>query len=255
MKSVGIDLDQWYEKGLLFHEAWRPTQFGIEMHLLTIHKLIEKVKPQCVVIDPITNLISGSNDKEVYSMLMRLIDFLKGAGITAVFVSLTSGTSDLEMTSVGISSLTDTWILLRDLELNGERNRCLYVLKSRGMAHSNQLREFIMTDQGIKLVPAYIGPGGVLTGSSRLSQEAKEKAEAVERQQEIQQKQQEIVRKRLALEAQIASLQAEVSAMNQEEDQITREEREREKQLDQERTDMAKSRNTNDKYSNEDSIS
>ena len=139
MKSVGLNLEQWAEKGLLFHEAWRPTQSGIEMHLLRIHKLIEKVKPDCVVVDPITNL-GVSGDPEVYSMLLRLLDFLKAAGITAVFVSLTGGGDELEQTRVGISSLTDTWILLRDIELNGERNRCLYVLKSRGMAHSNQLR-------------------------------------------------------------------------------------------------------------------
>ena len=245
MKSVGLDLDQWAEKGLLFHEAWRPTQFGIEMHLLTIHKLIEKVKPQCVIVDPITNLISGSSDKEVYSMLMRLIDFLKASEITAVFVSLTSGSGDLEMTSVGISSLTDTWILLRDIELNGERNRCLYILKSRGMAHSNQLREFVMTDSGIKLVPAYIGPGGVLTGSSRLAQEAKEKADALDRQEETQRKRDEAIRKRLALEAQIASLQAELSDVAQEEERMARGDNERELQLEQERADMAKSRKSN----------
>ena len=229
MKSVGIDLDQWTEKGLLFHEAWRPTQFGIEMHLLRIHKLIEKVKPQCIVVDPITNLITGSSDKEVYSMLMRLIDFLKGAGITAVLVSLTGASEELEKTSVGVSSFCDTWILLRDLELNGERNRCLYVLKSRGMAHSNQLREFTLTENGIKLVPAYIGPGGVLTGSSRLSQETKEKAEERARQQEVQRKRQQVDRQRLALQAQIESLQAELEFVRQDaaalvaEDQAARE--------------------------------
>ena len=231
MKSIGIDLEQWSEKGLLFHESWRPTQSGIEMHLLRIHKLVEKVRPQCVIVDPITNLINGSSDKEVYSMLLRLIDFLKSAGITAVFVSLTGGGENLEKTTVGISSLTDTWVLLRDVELNGERNRCLYVLKSRGMAHSNQLREFTMTEHGIKLIPAYIGSGGVLTGSSRLTQEAKERSDARWRQQEIQSKQQLIDRKRLALQAQIASLQAESAAVEQEAEQVIREEQEREEEL------------------------
>ena len=155
-----------------------PRQNGIEMHLLRVHKLIEKINPSCVIVDPITNLGGDSNDNEVYSMLVRLIDFLKSAQITAVFVSLTGGGKDLEKTTVGISSLTDTWILLRDVELNGERNRCLYVLKSRGMAHSNQLREFTMSRDGIRLVPAYVGSGGVLTGSARLSQEAKERGDA-----------------------------------------------------------------------------
>ena len=221
MTSVGIDLDQWTKKGLLTHEAWRPTQFGIEMHLLRIHKLIEKVKPQCVVIDPITNLLNGSSDKEVYSMLMRLLDFLKVSGITAVFVSLTSGGDNMEQTTVGISSLTDTWILLRDLELNGERNRCIYVLKSRGMAHSNQLREFVLTGHGIRLLPVYIGPGGVLTGSSRITQESAERAEAIQKQQEIERKQLDAARKRLTIQAQVAALQAELDAVEKEEKTLT----------------------------------
>jgi circadian clock protein KaiC len=242
MQSIGIDLEKWTKKGLLFHDAWRPTQFGIEMHLLRIHRLIERLKPKCVVIDPITNLITGSSEREVYSMLVRLIDFLKGAGITAVFVSLTGGGDDLEETNVGVSSLTDTWILLRDVELNGERNRCLYVLKSRGMAHSNQVREFVMTNQGIRLIPAYIGAGGVLTGSSRLSQEARERAEAVKRIQENRRRQEELNRKRTALQAQISSLQAEVAAVEQESHLGVLENKERERELSHERDRMAASR-------------
>jgi circadian clock protein KaiC len=242
MNSVGIDLDQWTKKGLLTHEAWRPTQFGIEMHLLRIHKFIEKVKPQCVVIDPITNLLNGSSDTEVYSMLMRLMDFLKVSGITALFVSLTSGGAELEQTSVGISSISDTWILLRDLELNGERNRCLYVLKSRGMAHSNQLREFVITGHGIRLLPVYIGHGGVLTGSSRVTQESAERAEAVQKQQEIERKQQDAVRKRLTIQAQVMALQAELDAVEKEEQTLSREEGEREQQDKADRDILAKSR-------------
>ena len=242
MKSVGLDLDQWSKKGLLTHEAWRPTQFGIEMHLLRIHKLIEKAKPQCVVIDPITNLLNGSSDKEVYSMLMRLLDFLKVSGITAVFVSLTSGGDNMEQTTVGISSLTDTWILLRDLELNGERNRCIYVLKSRGMAHSNQLREFVLTGDGIKLLPVYIGPGGVLTGSSRITQESAERVEALQKQQEIERKQLDAARKRLTIQAQVAALQAELDAVEREEKTLSQEDQEREKQERADRETLAKSR-------------
>jgi circadian clock protein KaiC len=242
MNSVGIDLDPWSKKGLLTHEAWRPTQFGMEMHLLRIHKLIEKVQPHCVVIDPITNLMNGSTDKEVYSMLMRLLDFLKVAGITAIFISLTSGGTELERTTVGISSLTDTWILLRDLELNGERNRCLYVLKSRGMAHSNQLREFVITGQGLRLLPVYIGPGGVLTGSSRVTQESAERAEAVQKQQEIERKQQDAARKRLTIQAQVTALQAELDAVEKEEKTLNREEKDREKQDREDLDRLAKSR-------------
>src|SRR5260370_12261584 len=158
MKSIGLNLKHWAGTGLLTHEAWRPTQFGMEMHLLRIHKLVEKYKPQCVVIDPITNLNHGSGDKEVYSMMMRLMDFLKNSAITAIFVSLTAAGSKLESSAVGVSSLADTWILLRDIESDGERNRCIYVLKSRRMARSNQLREFVVSSQGIQLIPPYIGP-------------------------------------------------------------------------------------------------
>ena len=242
MKSVGIDLQQWSEKGLLLHEAWRPTQYGIETHLLRIHKLIDKVKPQSVILDPITNLINSSSQKEVHSMLVRLMDHLKSAQITGFFVSLTAGGDALEKTSEGISSLADTWILLRDLELNGERNRCLYVLKSRGMAHSNQLREFVLTNTGVHLVPAYLGPGGVLTGSSRLAQEAREKSEARSRQQEADRKKQELDSKRLALKAQIALLQAEFSAVEREAEEVSREYEEREEALECDRRTMAKSR-------------
>ncbi len=242
MKSVGLHLDRWARQGLLFHEAWRPTQYGIEMHLLRIHKLIETVKPACVILDPVTNLVSGGSDKEVYSMLMRLLDFLKGAGITAIFVSLTSGGENLEKTMVGISSLTDTWILLRDLESNGERNRVIYVLKSRGMAHSNQLREFVLTRRGIRLVPAYVGPGGVLTGSSRLAQEAREKSEALRLKQEAQRKRLELSRRRAALQTQIAALQADFDQVEKESGQTIREEAERAEKLKADRENMARSR-------------
>jgi circadian clock protein KaiC len=245
MKSVGLSLNRWAGNGLLTHEAWRPTQFGIEMHLLRIHKLIEKHKPQCVVLDPITNLMHSSGDKEVYSMMLRLMDFLKNSGITTIFVSLTAGGSKLESSTVGVSSLADTWILLRDIESDGERNRCIYVLKSRGMAHSNQLREFVITSKGIKLVPPYIGPGGVLTGTSRLNQEAKEKFAALQRDFEISRKQREVSRKRRALEAQAASLQAELVTVDREAEDLTRENKKREQQAHVDQADLAKSRGAN----------
>jgi circadian clock protein KaiC len=245
MKSVGLSLNRWAGNGLLTHEAWRPTQFGIEMHLLRIHKLIEKHKPQCVVLDPITNLMHSSGDKEVYSMMLRLMDFLKNSGITTIFVSLTAGGSKLESSTVGVSSLADTWILLRDIESDGERNRCIYVLKSRGMAHSNQLREFVITSKGIKLVPPYIGPGGVLTGTSRMNQEAKEKFAALQRDFEISRKQREVSRKRRALEAQAASLQAELVTVDREAEDLTRENKKREQQAHVDQADLAKSRGAN----------
>jgi circadian clock protein KaiC len=242
MKSVGLDLKKWSDKGLLVHEAWRPSQYGIEMHLLRIHKLVEKVRPHHVVIDPITNLITGSAQKEVYSMLMRLMDFLKGRQITALFTNLTVDSDQPEQTDIGISSLTDTWILCRDVELNGERNRCVYILKSRGMSHSNQVREFVMSPQGIRLIAPYIGAGLVLTGSSRLAQEAKEKADALLSAQELEQKQKVLERKRKALEAQIEALKMEFGAEELELERVVHVQKKRDDQLQLERDAMNQSR-------------
>ena len=186
MRSIGIDLEPWVTKGLLKFHAERPSVYGLETHLLTMHKAINEFKPAVVVIDPITNLISAGNPLDVKSMLTRLIDFLKMNQITALFTTLTSAGGPLEQSEVGISSLADTWLLLRDIEIGGERNRGLYILKSRGMAHSNQIREFLLTDQGIDLLDVYVGPSGVLTGSARLAQEAQEKGAEIAHQQEIE---------------------------------------------------------------------
>lgn len=212
MRSVGVDLEKYVKNGSLSLEAWRPTQSGLEMHLLKIHQLVRKFKPDAVVMDPVTNLIGG-NTGEIHSMLMRMIDFLKTRKITAFFTALTMGSDRvLEQSDVGISSLIDTWILVRDTELNGERNRCIYVLKSRGMAHSNQLREFVMSDRGISLLPVYVGTGTVLTGSARLNQEAREKADALLREQSATEKERALQHRRSAVAAQVAVLQAELAA-------------------------------------------
>jgi circadian clock protein KaiC len=240
MRSLKIDLEGCIKKGLLFHHAWRPTQFGLETHLLRIHRLVDTLKPQCVVIDPITNLISGTTFREVESMLIRLIDFLKAAQITTMLVSLTAGGESLENTRLGISSLADTWVLLRDVELNAERNRCIYVLKSRGMAHSNQLREFILTDKGIELIPAYVALGGVLTGSSRMAQEAKEKAEALDREIGMRRRQEEMNRRRRVLQAQIEALKAELAAEERAIEQDFRESEAHTLHQDKDRKRMAK---------------
>jgi circadian clock protein KaiC len=208
MRSIGINLEPYVKKGLLQLEAWRPTQSGLEMHLLRIHKLVERYKPDVIVVDPVSNLIGG-NTNEVHAMLMRLMDFLKTRQVTAFFTALTQGGQALERTEVQISSLIDSWLLVRDVELNGERNRCLYVLKSRGMANSNQVREFVMTKNGIRLLPAYVGGGTVLTGSARLSQEAREKAEEALRLHEMKEKSKTLEAKRKALEAKIAAMRVE----------------------------------------------
>jgi circadian clock protein KaiC len=179
------------------------------MHLAIIHKIVEEFEPRVVVIDPVGSLIQAGNRRDAHTMLIRLIDFLKQRGVTAFLTSLTSAADALEKTDVEISSIVDSWLFVRDIELNGERNRALYVLKSRGMGHSNQLREFLLTSQGVDLLDVYVGPEGVLTGSSRLSQAAREHAALMVRQQEVERKDRARMRKRELLEARIAALRKE----------------------------------------------
>ncbi|MFH0736728.1 MAG: circadian clock protein KaiC [bacterium] len=209
MNSIGIDLDKWVKKGLLQFHAARPTLYGLETHLTTSIKLINKFNPTVVVLDPINSFVVGKNQVEVNTMLVRLVDFLKMKQITAFFTSLTTNGANVESTDVYVSSLIDTWLLLLYIEKGGERNRGLYVLKSRGMAHSNQIREFKLTEQGVELLDVYVGSEGVLTGSARLSQETKDEAEQLLRQQEIGRKQSGIDRKREAMEAQIVVIRSE----------------------------------------------
>ncbi len=215
MRSIGIDLEPWIKRGLLRFHASRPGTFGLEKHLVTIHDLTAAFNPKVVVIDPITNFASVGSYSEVKSMVTRLIDLFKSRQITAMFTSLTSGDSAPELSEVGVSSQMDAWLLLRNLECNGERNRGLYVLKSRGMAHSNQIREFVLTDHGVQLVEVYVGPSGLLTGSARVAQEARERAEAEERKQQLQRKSFELKTKRQQLEAEIGRLRSEFKVEEQ----------------------------------------
>jgi circadian clock protein KaiC len=231
MRSVGIDLEPWVAKGLLKFHTERPSVYGLETHLLTMHKAINEFKPTVVAIDPITNLISAGNSLDVKSMLTRLIDFVKMNQITTMFTTLTSAGGPLEQSEVGISSLADTWLLVRDIEIGGERNRGMYILKSRGMAHSNQIREFLLTDHGIDLLDVYVGPSGVLTGSARLAQEAREKGTELAYQQEIGLKKLNLESKRKALEAQIAALNAELETGTAEMKKIGDQEKERQRRL------------------------
>ena len=231
MRSIGIDLEPWVTKGLLRFHAERPSVYGLETHLLTMYKAITEFKPAVVVVDPITNLISAGNPLDVKSMLTRLIDILKMKQITTMFTTLTSAGGPLEQSEVGISSLADAWLLLRDIEIGGERNRGMYILKSRGMAHSNQIREFQLTDKGIDLMDVYVGPSGVLTGSARLALEAQEKGTELAQQQEIKLKKLNLEGKRKALEAQIAALHAELEAGTAEMKKIGEEEKSRQKRL------------------------
>jgi circadian clock protein KaiC len=210
MRSIGINLNPWVEKRLLQFHALRSTFYSLEMHLAVWHKIINEFKPQVVVMDAITTFISEGDPNEVKALLTRLIDLLKMRQITGMFTSLTSREHhNLEQSEVGISSIMDTWLFLRDIETNGERNRGLYVLKSRGMAHSNQIREFLLTDEGIELVDVYVGPGGVLTGTARQALETQERAAAAKRQTEAERKRRRLDIRRESVEAKIAALRAE----------------------------------------------
>jgi circadian clock protein KaiC len=250
MRSIGIDLAPWVKKGLLSFDATRPTFHGLEMHLLRMHKLTTSAKARIVVVDPITSYISLGDSLEVKSMLTRLSDFFKAHQITGFFTSLTEAGNALEQSEVGISSLMDTWILLRSLESNGERNRGIWVLKSRGMPHSNQIREFVLTDHGIELLDVYVGSGGVVIGTARTAQEAEEKAAALLRRQELELKQRNVERKTQALEAKIAALRAEFEAEKEEMERDILERKQREAVLEEDRTTVALSRQADARANN-----
>ena len=242
MRSIGLDLKSWSKKGLLRFHATRPSAYGLEMHLATLHNLVNEFQPRVVIVDPITTFLGAGTPVEAESMVMRLIDFLKSQQITALFTSLTHSGTPLEGSEVGISSLIDTWLLLRDIELGGERNRGLYILKSRGMAHSNQVREFLLTDHGIELRDVYVGPEGVLTGSMRLAQEAGHQAATLNRQQEIERRQRELERKRQALDAQIAAQRAPFEAEQDELERLIAQEQAVTDRLAEEQEAMGRSR-------------
>lgn len=209
MHSIGLRLEPMVKKGLLrFHSA-RPSLYGLEMHLATMFKEIAEFQPHVVVIDPITSLMDAGTDTESKGMVTRLIDNLKAAQVTSLFTSLTQGGHALQQSEAAMSSLMDSWLLLQDFEGNGERNRVLYVLKARGMAHSNQMREFLISDHGVDLVDAYIGASGVLTGSARAAQSALEKAAVLASKQEAAQLEREVERKRTALDRQISGLRSD----------------------------------------------
>jgi len=242
MLSIGVDLGKWEKKGLLKFVAARPVLTGLEGHLASIHKQVREFDPSLLIIDPISDLSAVGTERDAKAMMVRLIDFLKTKQITAVLVNLNGGGGSYEETDIGISSIIDTWIYLRDIESGGERNRGLYVLKARGTAHSNQIREFLITRNGIELRPAYIGPEGVLTGSARLTQESKDRAASVAREQEAQRQKRELERRRKALEIQMESLRSELELAAHEERIIHGEETARQGELVADQDAMARSR-------------
>lgn len=216
MRSIGLDLQPWVDQGTLRFSAHRPSLFGLETHLASMHRDIDEFRPAAVVIDPLSSLLNAGEQHDAQAMILRLVDFLKARAITSVFTSLTHGNVELAYTDMQVSSLMDTWLLLYHRESNGEHNRQLYLIKARGMAHSNQVREFIMTDNGIRLRDVYVGPEGVLTGSARVAQEARERERAMQIELETERRNLDFTRRRRRIEAQIEELQAQLADEEQE---------------------------------------
>lgn len=241
MRSIGLDLGRWIDEARLHHVAARPTFYSLEMHLSVMLREIARFRPSLVVLDPISAFLSSGEQLEVQSMLLRIVDHLKANGITAVFTHLTHAQGATE-TDAGLSSLMDAWILLLNREVNGEFNRELYLLKARGIEHSNQVREFVMSSQGIRLIPPYLGHSGALTGSARQIEEAKMRQAEAERLAGVSRLQQQIEHRRRRVQAQIAALQAELASDEVELNGMLRAEQEHLRQAEAERAAIIKSR-------------
>jgi circadian clock protein KaiC len=223
MRSIGLDLRRWVEAGLLRMWAARPSAFGLETHLTILARLMDEHKPAVAVLDGITSLTHQPTQAEVVSMVARQIHLLKSRGITAMVTTLAH---EDDASGLGVSSLMDSWLLLRNTESNGERNRLLFVLKSRGTAHSNQVREFLLTDHGIELADVYVGPGGVMTGSARLTQQARERSDKLEHEEQLMRRKRELKAHIAQEQAQLTILQEQLAAQQAELEQLTsREER------------------------------
>ena len=216
LRSIGLDMTPCIKKGLLKFQSSRPSTYGLEMHLVVMHKLIKDFKPDTVVIDPITNLITVGSASEITSILTRLIDFLQTQQITVVFTALTLNTLIKEQTDESVSSLVDAWLQVRDIELNGERNRGLYIMKSRGMKHSNQVREFMITERGLHLEDVYLSPEGVLTGSAREAHKLQKKTEEILLKHSLIRKDKEIERRAQELQFRIRTLTSEFDSLKEE---------------------------------------
>jgi circadian clock protein KaiC len=241
MKSIGIDLGRWVKKGLLHLHAARPTTYGLEMHLVRMHRIIADFRPSVVVVDPLSGLLHSGTPAETSTMLLRLIDSLKEKRITAMMTSLTGHAGFQEETEVSVSSLVDAWLVLRDIESAGERNRILYLIKARGVAHSNQIREFILTDRGVELRRVGLGEHTVLTGSARTAEEGRDAASARATRQQIERRRLTLDRKRKVLDAQMAVLRIQLEWEEQESRQLIEQDALKMKTTERERGTMAKS--------------
>jgi circadian clock protein KaiC len=214
MRSIGLDLRRWADAGLLKFYAARPSAYGLENHLAGLTRLLDANRPQVVVLDALTSFAAVASAHEVNALITRMVALVKYRGITAVMASLAQpGPDDGE---TGVSSLVDTWLLLRNMESDGERNRVLFVIKSRGSKHSNQVREFLLTDEGPALVEAYLGPEGMFVGSARLRRLAEERQEQQQRRAEADRRQRDLTRQATEVEIQIAALQEALAETGEE---------------------------------------
>lgn len=245
MSSINLNLQQWIDKDLLKFYAYRSPAYGLETHLLTIQNVIKEFKPHAIIIDPITNFDLIGTELEIKSMMTRLIDFLKAQQITALFTSLATTINPKEQTEIGISSLIDSWLVLQNLEQAGERTRGITILKSRGIAHSNQIREFIITSNGIKLEKIYIGLNGILTGSARLDQQEQEKLKLLFQEKETLRCRKLLEHKKAILEAKIMALKSEFDADAEELESLIMKEEIQNKGILETRSNMAKRRINN----------
>ncbi|MGD0604844.1 MAG: ATPase domain-containing protein, partial [Streptosporangiaceae bacterium] len=221
MRSIGLNLRPWVEAGLLRIWAARPSAFGLETHLASLAGLIDEQVPSVAVLDGIASLSNGIPSTEVTtevtSIVARKIDLFKSRGVTSVVTSLGQGE---DVSTVSVSSMVDTWLLLCNTETNGERNRLLFVLKSRGTAHSNQVREFVLTDHGVELVDVYIGAAGVLAGSARVTQQAAERDEERRLAEELARRRRKLRRSVIEREAHLVAVQDQLDAERTEIDRI-----------------------------------
>jgi circadian clock protein KaiC len=243
MQSINIDLQKHIDAGMLQIHASRPTLYGLESHLVTFHKMAKQFKPKTVILDPITNLVSVASLSEVKSMLMRLLDFLQNEDITVLFTALVYDREKSMQTDEGISSIVDAWVQVQDIENNGERNRGIYIMKSRGMSHSNQVREFIITNKGLELVDVYLGPEGILIGSARKAQELQEATGVELRTYAASRRDRELDRKKTVLEAKIASLKEEFESMRDEMNKTFIEDQLKKEIMERNRDQLTKNRN------------
>ena len=239
MRSVGLDLKPWVDAGLLRIWSARPSAYGLETHLAVLAQLIEEVSPSVAVLDGIAGLANGSSSSEVASLVSRQLDLLKSREITTMATSL--GHAD-ESGTIEMSSLVDNWLLLRNVEANGERNRLLFVLKSRGTAHSNQVREFVLTDHGIELVEVYVGPAGMLAGSARLAQQAVERDAEADQADDVERHRRELRGRISEGEAHLVAVQDQLAAERAEIDRIDRRERRQVAEAETDRQSMATKR-------------